>query len=440
MERTSERIGFFVAIVMAAAIGGGNIGCGTTCEQIARQRQDFLDRTAEPTDRPHLIAALPLSMVNQMIEPRVGDLPPHPIEVPMSGLLTSVLGGFLDGLVLHTRQVRLVPAAHDQVGIEVLLDAVRQGETYFSLHVEGQIEPRLDAENHRVEVVLRADDFDRMEPVLSGGAAERLGRILHRQLPTMARMMISPGQLAAAASLITGHVLSVSYPALRSSLFAGVGPLAQFAIDLPELPLERVEFSTVEAGGGLLVLRAHTSFPVTSGLPPGTVLAPGGENVDMVLTGSVVAELANWAMARGRLPNRFDGRGEPTDQGQYEVALSWSDEPEERRPLRVHVWKLEPRCLMAVISANPELSLSEGRIVLDVEDRRVEQLEGPPLAEIARWFAPIWLRALSHTQSAAASFSLDAGGDNVTARVVGIERTGPTVRLSLQFANEPTRP
>jgi len=256
----------------------------------------------------------------------------------------------------------------------------------------------------------------------------------------MARMMISPEAIAAAASVLTGHVLSVTYPALRSSLFAGLRPIARFSIELPELPLERVEFSTLDTGEGLLVLRAHTTFPVTSGLTPGTVLEPSGEGVDMIMTGSVVAELANWAMERDRLPSRFDGNGEPDVNGPYEVALSWSPDDEERRPLRVHVWKLQPRCLTAVIAARPELGLSDGRIVLEVRDRRVEQLEGPPLAEVARWFAPLWLRAFSHTQSTAASFTLDAGGRSLAARVTDIERNGSTVRLSLQLEGETTRP
>lgn len=430
----SKAVGPGFLLLLLAVVSVVASGCGTPCEEIARHRQAFLGRSAEPTVEPHLVAAVPLAVVNRMIEPRVRELEPQRLEVPLSGILSGVLGGMLDGLVLQPRQVQVVPASRGQVGVVVLLDVMQRSETYFTLRVAGEVAPRLDPEAHRVEVELRADDFRSMEPELSAGAVDRLGQVLHRQLPAMARMLLPPQAIGEAARFVTTFVLSNAYPVLRDALFAGLGPVARFSIALPDLPIERIAFSTNEADGGQLVLAAHTSFPVTAGLGSEPVLeGGGGQGIDILIAGPVVAELANWAMQQGRLPRRFDDHGRPQDDGPYQVALSWSADAEERRPLRVHVWRLEPRCLRAVIAARPELRLQAGELVLEVQDRRVAELEGPPLAEVARWFAPLWLRALSSTQTAASTFALEAGGRSLSAHVTDVAISGSAVRLRVDL-------
>jgi hypothetical protein len=415
--------------LLAASMVAVGVGCGTPCVQIARDRDAFQARQATANGEPHFVASVPLDMVNQMIEPRVRAIAPLPLDLPSGGILE----GYLDGFVLQPRQATLVPGERGLVGIVVLLDVVRRGQAIFSLRLEGEIQPRLDSSRRRVEVELRLEDFRSMEPQISPGAAENLAESLGQMIPGMVRMLIPPGAITAAAGTITSFILSSAYPLLRDRLFAGLEPIARFAIDLPEIPIESISFSTSAAAGGQLVLSGVTSLPVSSGVGPGAELEPSAQGIAMVMSGSAVAELANWGMAEGRLPQRFDEQGRPQSDGPYEVALAWSQEEGERRPLRVHVWRLQDRCLRAVLSARPDLRLEGGEVVLDVQDRHVDVLEGPPMAEIARWFAPIWLRAMNHAQRVASTFVLDAGGRPLRARVISIERTGDAIRLGLDL-------
>ncbi len=412
--------------LMLAAVAG----CGTPCSEIARHRQEFLDRRPPPaTSEPHLVAAVPLARVNRTLAPRVAALEPLPLELPDGGLLDQ----YLEGFFLRPRAAELVPAAGGQVGIVLMLDVIRRDQVFFSMRVEGEIQPRFVPDRNEVEVELRAENFQSMEPELQGDAQAQLGRALHRMLPGMARVLISPEQIGALAGTITSFVLSTSYPMLREGLFRGLEPLARFTVVLPDLPIQGLTFSTVPDAGGQLVLSGTTSLPVSAGLSPGTVLEPSSEAISLLVAGPVVAELANWAMARGRIPSRYDERGHPDENGPYDVALSWSTAEGEERPLRVHVWRLEERCLRAVMSARPELHVRGGELVLDVQDRHVDELEGPPMAEVARWFAPIWLRAMNHTGAAASTLRLEVAGRPLRAEVVDIERLGGAVRLELDL-------
>jgi hypothetical protein len=416
------------------------IGCATPCEQIARQRQEMIDRRVEPTAEPHLVAAVSLQVVNEMIALRAREIEPQRLEVPMSGVLSSLSGIVLDDLMLRPASVEVVPSPQGRVGIVVLLDVGPPNETYFGMRVAGDVEPRFDPQTHRVDVELRIDDFRSMEPIMSEGAADRLGQALHRQLPAMMRLLVPPQAIAEAARFVTTFVLTSAYPLLRDALFTDLGPVARFSVALPDLPIERIDFSTTADDGGRLVLAMHTGLPVAAGIgvPDALELAEHG-GIDVTVAGPAVAELANWGMREGRLPARYDDRGQPTDGGPYQVALSWSTEPGDPRPLRVHVWKLEPRCLHAVIAARPELRLEGGELVLEVRDRRVEELEGPPLAEVARWLAPLWLRALSSTQSVASTFALEAGGRSLSARVTDVSITGAAVRLRVDLVEPYTQ-
>ena len=109
--------------------------------------------------------------------------------------------------------------------------------------------------------MLQASDFRGMEPQVDAGAQERLAQVLHGALPSVARIFMSPRQLAAGAAVVLELVLTTAYPMLRDTLFASLGPLASMEIALPQLPIEEIRFTTRDSeSGGNLVLELDTGL------------------------------------------------------------------------------------------------------------------------------------------------------------------------------------
>ena len=183
-----------------------------------------------------------------------------------------------------------------------------------------------------------------------------------------------------------------------------------------------------------MVLEIDTGLPVRSGVNlENTELRADGDEALIIMSGQTMSELANWAMAEGRLPRRFNRDGRAREDGAFEAALAWGDG--NRRPLRIHLWRMEPRCLRAVLAARPEFGVEDDEISLDVEDATVVELEGPPMERIARWVARLWLRAAELTQSTASTLEFSVGGRSLRGRVTGVERDGDELRMSLALVD-----
>ncbi len=415
----------WLAIIVVVASG-----CGTPCAQIASHRQAFLERSVEQAPTPHAVAVIPLSMANELIEPQVREMSSFPIQVPGAG----VLGPYLRDLSVQPRAARLVPAQGEGIGLAVDLDVMQGEALLFSLAVGGVIQPTFDSETRRVIVELRPGDFTSMRPTLAPDAITRLSRALERVIPSFARLLLPGPVIAAGAALVGEIVLTQSYPMIRDQLLGGLGPLARLDVTLPELPIERIATSTRPGTeGGTLRLDLYTTLPIAHGVV-GDVESgdTSAQQAMLLLSGETVAEVANWAMADGQLPSRFDEHGRASDSGEYRVALQWTT---GNRPLRVHVWRLDDQCLRATLASAPLLSVAENRLQLEIEEVHVEELEGPPWAGLARLFSRVWLRAIERTQSTAAALEFSVGGRQIRGRITSVERQGDRLQLLVALDN-----
>jgi hypothetical protein len=409
-------------------------GCATPCGQIAQHRDAFRAAQAAPTAEPHLVAAIPMGLVNQLIAPQVASITSLPLQVPGLGLLEP----FLSDLQLRPREVTVVAAQGPGVGLDLVLEVTQGGQPLFTMTGRGVLQPQLDPATGRVALELRPSDFQSIEPRLEPDAANRLAGSLYGLIPSMARLVISEQTIASMAGMVTQVIATQGYALLRDSLFAQLGPLARVEVALPNLPITQMEFSShTTPAGDQLVLRAMTSLPVRAGVSSDQTPSPGPQETELWLSGQVMAQLANWAMAGGQLPSRFDEHGEPSERGVFEAGMDWGSGD---RPLIVHVWRLEPRCLRATLSATPELRVEGDDIVLEVLEPRVEELEGPPAPGLYRLFSGTWLRAMNRTQSTAASLELAIGGRPLHAQVTAARRVGDLIQLTLRLAEGAATP
>jgi hypothetical protein len=410
----SRLVSVFALATVAAA------GCTTPCDQIARQRQALLDRAAPPDGAPHAVAWIPLAVANDILAPRVREVDAIPMEVPGAGLL----GPYLRGLTVQPRAMRLEPTSGSGVGLALDLDVIQDARPLFSLAARGAIEPSYDPATRRVVVELRPADFTSVTPSLAPDAIARLTAALERAIPSVARLLLPGPVITAGAAMVGETVLASSFPMIRERLLARLGPIARVEVSLPDLPVERIVTSTRPGDGGGALRIARGVAPDTA--PP----SRPGAAATLLLSGQTVAEYANWAMSDGRLPARFDEHGRGAADGMYRAHLAWETGD---RPLRVHVFRLEGQCLRALLSATPGLRVQGERIVLEVDEVHVDELEGPSWAGLARLFSGIWLGALERTQSIAGTLELSVGDRPVRARVTDVTRTGDLVDLALAF-------
>src|SRR5690606_20899288 len=102
---------------LAAAAALALTACGATCRDIARDRQDFLQRRPAPTPDPHAQVVVPFALADRLLADRVAALP----AIPLPLLALAVPGLQRAAATLRLSSVRLTPAPDGRVGFALAL-------------------------------------------------------------------------------------------------------------------------------------------------------------------------------------------------------------------------------------------------------------------------------------------------------------------------------
>jgi hypothetical protein len=401
------------------------LGCGTPCQQIRLDRERFLARDRADT-RPHVWLDVPFSVVDRLLQQHVDALPRLRFAPPDGGRW----GRHLKPLDVVPNKLALRAAPEGRVGLAVALVLYYGGTPTVTLTVELDLRPRVDGTGRLLELAVRADDLRSVKVTRTGDAATRLARHIRGQLPRLVRPLLSDAVVARAADAVLDLVVVKVREAFRGGALAGIGRVARVHIKLPALPISDVSISSRAGSPGGLQLGILTSLPVEIGLARAPASAPADrELVTVHVAGAAVAELANWAMARGDLPARYDGQGRPRPDGRYLAGIAWRS---GRRPLEIHVWGMDGApCQHARLGGQPALRLEGDRIRAEVSDLRLEALDGPALHEIGAFFYALFGPSVDLTAKAASSLRVGVGGREVEARLRAASLHDGDLRLGL---------
>ena len=404
--RTRADLRLLVLLLSTAFVAPG---CGTPCSRIADDHARFLRREGAAGGPPHLALEIPFALANGLIAERLRDAPPIPLGVGVDARLRRYVGE----ASLAARRLELGPAPAGHVGLYAEL-AVRLGrEPLLTLHLRGRVRPELHAETGHLEFGLRPDDLRAIRPELTDASRDRLAAALRRLVPAPARRLLPSAALVRIAERLLGQATERAHAALRDSLLARFGEVARLRVRVPDLPLASLQVRTT---GAHLVILAHTTFAVSGGLeldrPAGRGAPP--DVVRLRLAGGTVAELANWAIARGELPDRYDQGGRPAADGDFEPGLAWSP---GSRPLKIHLWKTRAPCLQVRLGATPRVRLEGDRLVLAVDDGTIESVKGPLLVEIGAWFYRLGADAIRFSGETARRMRFTLAGRHMRAVV-----------------------
>ena len=429
-----------ILVIAAATALLTTSGCASrACTRVRDDHREF-QRRRGAGDVPQLVVAIPTTTLDQALSLPLSRLAPIAVPLPDLDLPIPGLDVGLGKLEIGLRNVSIQPAPPGQLGLRVRFVLLARGAVITAIDLETVIAPQLTPGEATVRLTLRPQDLVRVRPSLPPAEKKKFAEFILSRLPDAARL-IGRDQIETFADRALGELVTRSFPAVRDNLLTHVGTLVDVEVDLPPVPVARVELRTSPTDVELWVA---TTLPAP-GLASGPARAAGSDPrlVHVRMSGGAAAELANQGITRGQIPGRYDLEGEANPRGEFTAGVGWTPGP---RPLRIHAWKEQQVCAHVVFSGTPTLRSAAGSLELSVPDARIEKVTGAVKARAAVWFSGLGRKTFSFSEAIAGATSFDLLGTDydavpVTARIVGSD-VGVDLRLAAAPApaRAPTTP
>lgn len=408
-------------------------GCAASaCTKVRNDRQAFLRRQG-PGDAAQMVLAVPRTTLSQSMTFPLSRIPP--IKVPLPDLELPQLPGLgidLGSLEVSLRSVQVMPAAEGQLGLRVTFALRSRGRDITAINLDATVAPQIAPQGGSVRLSLRPRDLLSVRPSLPPVERKKFADFIMTLVPDGAARLVSRGRVEALTDKILNDFLGGQFPKIRDALLGHLDTLVDVQIDLPPVPLARV---VLRSPGDDLELWLHTTLPAAA-LAPGPARVPGGDArlVQLRMSGSTAAELANQGIARGQIPARYDLEGEPNPRGEFEAGVTWIAGP---RPLRLHAWKQTGVCAKIVFAGTPVLRAERGDLSLAVPDARIDKVTGAVKARIAVWYSGLGKQTFAFTQAVAGATSFELLGVDYDATPVRAAVVGDDLTVELSLAPRP---
>ncbi len=389
---------FACALLLAGA--ALQAACASMCKEMAADRTAFFARRTTAT-APHATVVVPFPVADRLIARRLGAL--HPIGSPIS--LPGRVGSLLGAVRLAPRRVAMRPAPDDRLGLRVELEVLAGDTALAALSLDLDLRPAIDPETGVLRAALRADDLRSIRPTVDPGAAERLAGAIRSRLPSLARSVISEGDLAALArgsiDYLARHLGALL---VDSGLLAPLGELTAVSVAIPVVPVSRL---SLHSTGQALVIAVFTRLPAAAGVEMRTDRRSDPQAVQLRLSAAAIAELGNRALATGLLPRRYDDHMRPKKDGDFTPGLRFAG---GRRPFKIIAWRLRSPCLRVRIGADPTVALRGGVLVVGFEHGEVEEVRGAMLVRARVWLKRLGADAIRVSKQTLASARISIAG------------------------------
>jgi hypothetical protein len=222
-----------------------------------------------------------------------------------------------------------------------------------------------------------------------------------------------------------------AWKVVRAKVLPRVGALTRMRVRLPDVPVDRVDVTSLAGPVPALDLAIATTLPVREGLH--VVEQPlDPDAVDVRLAGSTVAELANWAIATGRAPQRYTRKLKPDKNGDFVPLLDWR--PGHARPLLVSIFQVQRGCSCFSAGVRARVDVRGDDIVGTIEERRLELAIGPAHIETLAWLKDVVDRAITRSKRAAAHTELTVGDRVIGARLVDADVDRAELHVAVHLA------
>jgi hypothetical protein len=414
-----------LAALLAALLGLAVAGCGGTCRRLEKDRQRFLART-EATADPHLELSVPFQAAEEILGARLHEIAPLPLRLQ----LPSALAGYFGQLELRPRKVKLRPAETGRLAFRLVFE-VRdrdQDRKVFDISVDVEIEPEVDLEQRQVVIAITPDCLGQAKPEISKDAKRELGGMVWDRIPKAARLLIPRKTVDDAAAGVVKKLVSSFYEMSKDKLLSRLGDLSRIALKLPDVPLASLAIESKGEPAGTLRLLLVTSLPVRTGVRPGQAPA---DRIAVRLSGPTLAELVNWGMANGLVPDRYDAKGKAKADGELRPGLDWVP---GKRPMKVFLWDLTDTCMRLTLEADAELGVKDGKVLFEAKDAEVTDIEAAAFVKAGVWFHLLWKDAFALARKTEARTTLSVAGQEIDVGIATAELIEDEIVLGLDVA------
>jgi len=406
-------------------------GCGANCAEIAARRRALTERAATAAG-PHARVRLPFAHANRLIADLVRD---PALRVPLGAPGSARLGPLtlpVPELTAVVRRVELQPAPDGQLRFAIDVELDDAGQPVTALTAVTDVRPELVRADGGSELVagVSADSLRGVRLHLRDQDGRALADAVVRWLPPALRGALPRTVLDAAAAKLAEYLADQAYEALRTRLLGRLGELTRLRIRLPALPIAQAQLSSTPDA---LTVDLTTDLPVRSGL---ATAAPASGDVVVQISESTAAELTNWSIARGHLPQHYTRGLEPRADGDYRPYFDYVA-ADHRRPVKIHVFEDRGGCSYFEVGLRFELGLAGDQLAVAVHDRFVEAADASTALEVALWLKQLVQGSIDGTYRAAARTELTIGGRRFAARVLGAAVTGDDLAFTLGFGAAP---
>jgi len=421
------RHGTIVLVLLATA--ATTAGCGARCADIAARKRALTTRTMVAPG-PHAQVRIPMARANAVLAALVHD---QPISVPIA---LPELGPFalpVHELAAVARDVELRPAPPDRLRFAIRIEVDDAQQPLTTLAIVAEVKPELVRTADASELVagFGPEGLLAVVPELGPDAGHALVDAVARWLPPAIRDHLPRAIVERAAQQLAGYLTGEAYQLLRVTLLRRLGDLTRLRLRLPALPIAS---TALTSSPDTLTVDLTTDLPVRHGL---TASPEPSDDVQVRISGSTAAELANWSIDHGHLPQHYTRDLEPRANGQYRPWLDFVAD-DRQRPVKLHVVQDRGGCSYFQVGLLLRLEIVGDQLNIALLDRRVESAEASAPLELALWLKQLIQGSIDSSRRAAAHTRLSVGGRTLVTRVVRATMAGDELAFALQIAAEPT--
>lgn len=414
-----------IAMALAGFVGlVGLAGCAGPCAEVAARRRALSERR-DIAPGPHARVVLPFAAANRLLAELVRE---PELRVPLT---LPPLGPFAPAVVQLSavaRTVELRPAPPGRLRFAVELEIDHAAQPVTTLAVVAEVAPKLVRHGEASELVagFGPDHLVAVRPVLGADAGRAIVDAVAGWLPPGLRDHLPRAVVDQAAATVTAYLTGRAYELLRTTLLHRLGDLTRLRVELPELPITATAVaSTPEA----LTIELTTNLPVRRGLP---AAPPAAHEAVVQIAQSAAAELANWSIARGHLPQHYTRDLEPRADGEYRPVFDHV--AGDRRPVKLHIFQDRGGCSYFQVGLRYEVAIVDDKLAVEIRDRYVEAAIASTSLELALWLKQLIQGSVDRSFRAAAHTRLSVGGRDFEARVLGASATDDDLAFRIDFA------
>lgn len=153
------------------------------------------------------------------------------------------------------------------------------------------------------------------------------------------------------------------------------------------------------------------------------------------MSGSAVAELANWAIDHGHAPRWYTRSLTPSESGEFRPRFDYVAE-DRAHPFKVYAFQERGGCSYFKVGVRASVAITGDKLEVIALDRALEASAANPAIEAAAWVKYFVTGSIDRSKKLAAQTQLTVGGRPLATQIVGAALDDDELRFALKFSAE----